>query len=524
MYLSLSLMVCIGLIAAVLESARIQGLKAQMIMGAEAALDSVFAEYDKTLFETYGITLFNEGDGGMEERMTDYLEYVNPSKDTLFSGLTFYPLEAAEAISETSIRAVDYRGSIFAQLVVEYMKYHAVGDQTDKILGQLNILKKGESAREDAEEAKEEAETTDWGQGDGSGNPAVSKKERVSIGEFSIRNISLRNFSPWNLAADSGSGEGSKEEHAGNGAEGFDQDKYEKEWEDSVLHDVEEVKKGGFMKLVLPRGSALSGEKIEKGELPSENIPQGEMLNYQNGLDDMGRELLFNIYLTKYFPSFVEEKKRSGVQYELEYILFGEESDDKNLKASVNRLLLIREGLNIIHILQSPEKMEAALAMATTLMGWTLIPALITLTQAVLVGAWAYGESIMDVRALLGGGKISLIKSSEEWNLSLEGVAGLLQGTVTEAKEGEDGLAYTDYLLLLLFLEGKEERYYRAMDMIQTNMRKSNPDFRMDECIFGAQMGVRARAPGIFSSFTKPLRSGTAQGTHEFYFSVSRMY
>lgn len=43
-----------------------RGLKAQMIMGAESALDSAFAEYDKTMFEKYGITLFDGGTDGIQ--------------------------------------------------------------------------------------------------------------------------------------------------------------------------------------------------------------------------------------------------------------------------------------------------------------------------------------------------------------------------------------------------------------------------------------------------------------------------
>ena len=58
-YLSLTLMLCISIIFTFLESARIQGIKTYMIMGAEAALDSAFAEYDRDMFEKYGITLFH---------------------------------------------------------------------------------------------------------------------------------------------------------------------------------------------------------------------------------------------------------------------------------------------------------------------------------------------------------------------------------------------------------------------------------------------------------------------------------
>lgn len=101
------------------------------------------------------------------------------------------------------------------------------------------------------------------------------------------------------------------EDNTGEEENKFDQERYEKEWEDSMVSDVEEIKAGGFLKLVLPRGSALSGEAIETEDLPSGQIPEGEPLTFQNGLDDLGREVLYNVYLTEYFPSFVTEEKRN---------------------------------------------------------------------------------------------------------------------------------------------------------------------------------------------------------------------
>ena len=75
--------------------------------------------------------------------------------------------------------------------------------------------------------------------------------------------------------------------------------------------------------------------------------------------------------------------------------------------------------------------------------------------------------------------------------MSLEGAAALLKGNAMEGKEGENGLSYTEYLRLFLFLENDEEKYYRTMDMIQINMQEKDPSFRMEECIFGAQMRIK---------------------------------
>ena len=47
------------------------------------------------------------------------------------------------------------------------------------------------------------------------------------------------------------------------------------------------------------------------------------------------------------------------------------------------------------------------------------------LTEVVAQGvlmAWAYGESIMDLRVLTAGGKVPSVKTKETWKLSLSGL------------------------------------------------------------------------------------------------------
>ena len=41
--------------------------------------------------------------------------------------------------------------------------------------------------------------------------------------------------------------------------------------------------------------------------------------------------------------------------------------------------------------------------------------------QGILL-AWAYGEAIMDIRTLISGGKVPLVKNAEDWKLSLSGL------------------------------------------------------------------------------------------------------
>ena len=68
---------------------------------------------------------------------------------------------------------------------------------------------------------------------------------------------------------------------------------------------------------------------------------------------------------------------------------------------------------------------------AAALAGFTGNPAIIKTVQIAVVGAWAYIESIQDIRALLMGGKIALVKSKEQWTTDL---AHLLQSFQSQTR------------------------------------------------------------------------------------------
>ena len=55
--------------------------------------------------------------------------------------------------------------------------------------------------------------------------------------------------------------------------------------------------------------------------------------------------------------------------YELEYILYGKKTDRENLEASVLKLVSVRQGLNMIHILSDGKKRQEAETLAAAITG-----------------------------------------------------------------------------------------------------------------------------------------------------------
>ena len=102
---------------------------------------------------------------------------------------------------------------------------------------------------------------------------------------------------------------------------------------------------------------------------------------------------------------------------EVEYILFGQMEEGKNLLIMKGALFGTRLALNLLHIHASAAKRAATLSLATTLAGWTAfgIPAV----QHFLMLAWAAAESCTDVDRLLKGMPVPVIKTDANWFLSV---------------------------------------------------------------------------------------------------------
>ena len=118
--------------------------------------------------------------------------------------------------------------------------------------------------------------------------------------------------------------------------------------------------------------------------------------------------------------------------------------------------------------------------------------------EAALVLCWSFAESILDLRELLHGGKVPLIKNSGDWQLSLENLPELLEGLDTRRRSSEDGISYEDYLQILLLSQSREEKLMRGMDMIELSVRSrtGQDSFRLDFCIEAIEASVDVRAGG----------------------------
>lgn len=173
----------------------------------------------------------------------------------------------------------------------------------------------------------------------------------------------------------------------------------------------------------------------------------------------------------------------------------------ENLKATVNQLLAIRESANFMYLVSSPQKVEQAQLLSTAIVGITLNSVLIETVKMAILVAWAFAESILDIRTLLAGEKIALLKNDSLWTTELESVKNLGQG-YAKAKNCENGLDYTQYIGLLLLFQNENMLAKRAMDMQEATVRQlyQKETICMEDWIFEVRMSVSYAYNPVFFS------------------------
>ncbi len=250
------------------------------------------------------------------------------------------------------------------------------------------------------------------------------------------------------------------------------------------------VSKGAILSLVLPKEFQLSGKTIRPEEqISGRNCRTGRGSFPERKSSTAGAEekLLFEQYIVEKFGNAMEQKgENRNLNYEVEYIICGKESDAENLKSIVYQLLMYRFAANYAYLMTDTAKQGEAETMAATASILLANPELEPVIKQLILVLWSFGESIMDLRSLLSGKKIALTKKAENWQLQLSGLFKL--GKEEDTQEGQDdesGLTYQQYLQILTFLKSDTQLTMRTMDRVEQNLiqEKELSFFRADACV-----------------------------------------
>lgn len=279
----------------------------------------------------------------------------------------------------------------------------------------------------------------------------------------------------------------------------------DKEKED-FLEQVGRLVSGGILELVLPEGTVVSGRKLSLDTVPSASVMREDEAGREGlliGAENLLQRLLVGEYDIRFFKGFQKEMQDQGF-YELEYIVHGADGDRENLAGVISRLVALREGMNLIHIFSDPGKRQEARSLALAIVGGSGVLPLVSLTAFLIMSVWALGEALMDVRCLLDGGKVPVLKTREDWRLSLDELLsigknrGLGDMGSWDGKTG--GLSYKGYMRILIFGSYKADLVYRMMDVMEINIGKKQSGFSMERCACNVEMEATVSGKHVFFS------------------------
>lgn len=434
------LSVMLGILTAGIKLCREQYARVQAVNAVDTGLYSVFSEYERDLLEEYDLFFLDSGYGGGAIDAFRVVQQMENSMDlTLKTGIRG---SRRENCSITGYRlASDNGGEAFCAQAAEAVRKHLGTDAVKRLKEYLS------NTGEVIEQQQEQKEA---------GVPPMPEEpvpDDTSVSEITPDN--------------------------------------------NPLEVIKRIRTMGILGLVLPDDAVISEKEADVSVFTSNRNLQkgiGSLGGRESGTSD---KLFLQAYAMNKLGTYREPGNPGALDYQVEYIVGGKGSDRENLKKTVNRMLLLREAANAAYLYTDPEKRAQSGALAASLCTALLIPEGAFVVEKLLLLGWAYGESLLDVRQLMAGGKVPLVKNSASWQLALSDIGQIFSLLQDGQAKNTSGLDYNDYLQILLFTSSRNNLTFRCMDMIEQNIRlkPGKENFRIDSCMECLEMETGFLSP-----------------------------
>ncbi len=495
-FAALSIMLVASFLFVLLEAAHQQQLRRVAQMNTSLVVESVFSNYCSPLWKKYQILAL---DNGMTEEQEPFVSWeyyaAELSKESLsqrgfMRGANHLRMDTKCAEFVAYRMLTDEDGRAYIKTISDYMR-NTIGQQaieklaaeyqqlsgmdiSDKpddtaLAGADNAIAEArrleeEKAKKEEEERKKAQEAAKKAKADKKTNKKAEKKAGTEAGERAI------------------------------------------EPAENPLEIIKNLWHQGTLSLVLKDAKAVSNMKEDWSDAVSKR-EKYTGIGLEPIQTDATDTLLFTEYLLDHFACYTSGEAAGTLAYELEYLLCGNEKDQSNLSETAQRLLAVREAANLAYLAADASKQELAYSVALSLAGVTANPGIIYAVKCGLLAAWALAESVLDVRALLSGDKIAIIKNSAQWTSDLLHLGSVFSsfGTATNC---QNGLSYQRYLGFLLMMQAQKVSY-RAMNIQEHVIRSKEgfEDFCMDHLVIDAEIAMNYSSHTIFTGMEQLTRN-----------------
>ncbi len=479
------LLVMISVLFASFVSVRVAAGRMQCANAADQAMYSMFAQYDRELFDRFDVFFIDGSCGGsglhaekLTERFRKAAEYILHPNRGVFLGNNLLKLQTEECRMNGYTLATDVNGSVFASQAADFMK-ETLGIQGVSL---LLMRTQDQASKTSGQEAAGEAVKEAGADMDYADVRAISDEAREKDRLAKEREAGETGTEPVRTEAEIAAEEAEK--------------KYI-----NPLPDIEKLRQRTILSLVVPDLSAVSDKSVDPGELLSGRGKESGVgvIDVPDGIGGYYERLLFDEYIMQHFGNYTSPEKKGPLLYTAEYILHGKKEDRANLEAQVIRLLAVREAVNLIALYSDPQLNAELTAVSSGIAAMLFIPEASGIIEAVLAVGWAFCESVVDVNALLRGMGNALCKDSSTWQVPVESIASLPGGGAQSlARDVRGGITYEDYLRIDMLLKGGDGLVQRTMDMVEGIVRAGGRSgFRLDTCVEALSVEMKIRSEDL---------------------------
>ena len=522
-FAALSIMLVASFLFVLLEAAHQQQLRRVAQMNTSLVVESVFSNYCSPLWEKYQILAL---DNGMTEEQEPFVpwEYyaADLSKESLsqrgfMRGANHLRMDTKRAEFVAYRMLTDEDGRAYIKTISDYMR-NTIGQQAiEKLAAEYQQLsgmdisdKPDDTALAGADNAIAEARRLEEEKAKKAEEERKKAQEAAKKAKADKKTEATKNAGKkagTKAAEDtkkaeketSKSKEKTKKQESGVKTQAI-------ELAENPLEIIKNLWHQGTLSLVLKDAKAVSNMKEDGSDAVSKR-EKYTGIGLEPIQTDATDTLLFTEYLLDHFACYTSGEAAGMLAYELEYLLCGNEKDQSNLSETVQRLLAVREAANLAYLAADASKQELAYSVALSLAGVTANPGIIYAVKCGLLAAWALAESVLDVRALLSGDKIAIIKNSAQWTSDLLHLGSVFSsfGTATNC---QNGLSYQRYLGFLLMMQAQKVSY-RAMNIQEHVIRSKEgfEDFCMDHLVIDAEIAMNYSSHTIFTGMEQLTRN-----------------
>ena len=360
-FLTMLFLLFFSLIGVAFENVRVLSCEGYLRMSAHSAAMTVFGNYNRELYEDYGIFAYGGYDGKtVEDLADDVLEILSeniqyaPDNAKISYGNLYRIKELSIFVDNARVLT---EPDVFLGQIEAYLKSNAIEDITDTLLNQtskaskvngiqdkLSLTKDYEDGK--FEDVKEEGENTK-----GTNTNEKTPESNVSVEDTSGGNplevfTDMMRDGVLNLVCNVGTlSDGIVEERDGVAETKSSTTAVDLRKEKGAADHLENMIQGT--------------EKITKEHWEREK-------KTPKGID----KVKYICYGNEQFSCYTEDKKRT-TKYGREYLIAGKRKEKDNLSQVVNQLIGIRLLLNFVSIVADPSLQQKSLATATALAGFT---------------------------------------------------------------------------------------------------------------------------------------------------------